>query len=231
MTSELPDWRTNGAGTRVRVALWLASEVGIGGVFTKAQLRLAFPEVEQVDRRMRDLRRYGWEIDSSDATLELGELRLVAIGQPVWDADVAPAERESRLSNKQRREILAADNYMCVFCGVAAGDRYADRPGQTARLLVVKTGTSKQEAVFHTCCEACKPTAIEMRDDPDFLQAVHSLRQGEVVKLARWIDQGFRDRSRAEKMWARYLKLPPGARDESANFIRASAEQVEWPER
>lgn len=55
----VPDWRTHQAGTRVRVALWLHSEVPVGSSFTKAQLRDAFPGVEQVDRRMRDLRASG----------------------------------------------------------------------------------------------------------------------------------------------------------------------------
>ncbi len=58
----VPDWRDGTLGTRVRVALWLASEVGEGGTFRKQQLRDAMPGVEQIDRRMRDLRPAGWEI-------------------------------------------------------------------------------------------------------------------------------------------------------------------------
>lgn len=56
MTSDGLDWRDGALGTRVRVALWLRDEVGVGNVFSKAALRAAITGAEQVDRRMRDLR-------------------------------------------------------------------------------------------------------------------------------------------------------------------------------
>jgi hypothetical protein len=60
-------------------ALWLAAEVGEGGVFTKEQVRQAFPGISQADRRIRDLRDYGWVIhtNTDDASLASGEQRLV----------------------------------------------------------------------------------------------------------------------------------------------------------
>jgi hypothetical protein len=56
----LPKWNdpTLRAGTRIRTALWLISEVGVGNSFTKEQHRAAFSGVAQADRRMRDLRDY-----------------------------------------------------------------------------------------------------------------------------------------------------------------------------
>src|SRR5437660_369339 len=83
----VPDWRTSGSGARVRVALWLFSEVGASGTFTKADLREAFPGVEQIDRRMRDLRPEGWVITTyqEDRSLDVDELRLVEVGGAVWE--------------------------------------------------------------------------------------------------------------------------------------------------
>src|SRR3954447_17133914 len=83
----VPDWRTSTAGTRVRAALWLVEVVGVGNHFTKAELREAFPGVEQVDRRMRDLRDDSWVIATNreDRSLELDELRFVSMGGRVWE--------------------------------------------------------------------------------------------------------------------------------------------------
>ena len=47
VAADLPDWRDQSFGTRVRVALWLASQVGEGGTFSSQDLRAAMPGVEQ----------------------------------------------------------------------------------------------------------------------------------------------------------------------------------------
>jgi hypothetical protein len=84
---ELPDWTSSKMGTMVRAALWLVTKVGEGNVFTREQLRAAFPETAQVDRRVRDLRDHGWVIDTNreDPTLSFGESRFVHAGAPVWE--------------------------------------------------------------------------------------------------------------------------------------------------
>ena len=79
----------------VRGALWLLQVVGEGNTFTKNQLRDAFPGVSQVDRRIRDLRDYGWVVYSSteDASLLREDQRFVKAGVPVWDPKARRAER------------------------------------------------------------------------------------------------------------------------------------------
>ena len=78
----LPKWNDPAlkAGTMIRTALWLISEIGVGNSFTKGQHREAFSGVTQADRRLRDLRDYGWIIDTSaeDVTLNPEEQRFVA---------------------------------------------------------------------------------------------------------------------------------------------------------
>lgn len=91
------------AGAMVRGALWLAREIGEGHIFTKEQVRRTFPGISQIDRRIRDLRDYGWVIHTSsdDARLRIDEQRLVKIGVPVWDSKArrAAAPRASRPRN------------------------------------------------------------------------------------------------------------------------------------
>ena len=110
----IPDWRTSKSGTRIRVALWLVSEVGPGGTFTKTQLREAFPAVEQIDRRMRDLREHGWVISTyrEDRSLAPDELRLVTVGGHVWDKAHRGASRRA-LTENERRQVLARDGFSC----------------------------------------------------------------------------------------------------------------------
>lgn len=54
MTHTLPKWSdpTLKAGTLVRTALWLLSEVSVGKSFTKEQHRRGFADILQADRRM-----------------------------------------------------------------------------------------------------------------------------------------------------------------------------------
>src|SRR4051794_14992723 len=110
----LPDWRDSSAGGRVRAALWLATEVGEGGTFTKAQLRTAFPNVEQIDRRVRDLRPEGWLILTfqEDRSLQQDELRLSAIGGHVWEPGYRSAAKAA-VSEKERQAAFLADDFQC----------------------------------------------------------------------------------------------------------------------
>src|SRR3954471_6605661 len=109
-----PDWRKSTAAARVRVALWLHSHVKVGGTFTKAQLREAFPNVEQVDRRMRDLRPEGWEILTfqEDRSLEPDELRLKTIGGRVWERGYR-SKAKAAVSDRERQAAFLADDYQC----------------------------------------------------------------------------------------------------------------------
>ncbi|MET8717756.1 hypothetical protein ABZV52_31895 [Streptomyces sp. NPDC004735] len=96
---QLPDWTDQKMATRVRTALWLATEVGEGNVYTKEQLGAAFPDVAQVDRRVRELRDYGWVIATNrdDPSLTSHEARFVQAGDPVWEPGArARALRERR---------------------------------------------------------------------------------------------------------------------------------------
>ena len=153
----LPAWQSSTAGARIRAALWLAQEIGEGGTFRKAQLRAAFPSVEQIDRRMRELREDGWVFATNreDLALASDELRLVRIGGAVWDKSYRRA-RTSSISANDRKAAFAADGFACRHCGVAAGEPFADDPIRIAKLSVARSPT-RNHAVWLPSATAVSP--------------------------------------------------------------------------
>lgn len=121
----LPSWTDTKYGTMKRAALWLVTVVGEGNVFTKEDVKGAFPGVSQADRRVRDLRDHGWQIDTNreDAGLGQHEQRFVKPGLPVWEPGKA-AKPGTSVTQTQRRDVLARDGHLCRSCGIAPGEEY-----------------------------------------------------------------------------------------------------------
>jgi hypothetical protein len=66
-----------------KVAEYLVTHVGQGNVFHWLDVKHAFPDVGQIDRRGRQLRDHGWVITTyrEDPRLAQDEVRLDKIGQ------------------------------------------------------------------------------------------------------------------------------------------------------
>lgn len=143
-------------------AAWLKEHVGAGGVFTKEALRSAFPNVTQIDRRVRDLRACGWVIDTrrEDPALSAAEMRLVKIGDLT-----RPPEQ---VSAKERRRALLSAAYSCVLCGAAGGSTYADARHVRVILQVVPTGKNSGLVV---CCSRCRVHGESLTDERSGLSA------------------------------------------------------------
>ncbi|GAA4687327.1 hypothetical protein GCM10025780_37780 [Frondihabitans cladoniiphilus] len=204
-------------GTMVRSALWLLDVVGEGNIFTKEQLRSAFPGVSQVDRRVRDLRDYGWVMDTNsvDATLTADEQRFVTAGVEVWDpvARRAVEHRQASVSAKQRAAVFAADSYQCVLCGVAGGESYIDNQSETAVLAVTRRevtlsdGTPSVQLV--TECKRCRsglrgtgPNQIDVE------QLLVELSEEDLERLSRWARRGRRSATSLDKAWNALRRMP-----------------------
>lgn len=218
----VPDWRTAQAGARVRVALWLHTEVGPQGTFTKAQLRNAFPNVEQIDRRMRDLRPEGWIITTyrEDRSLTPDELRLVEEGGPVWQRGYR-SRQATAVTDKERRAIFAADNYACAYCGITGGESYPDDALRTAKLTLSRvTPLHGGPPQLITACDRCHVAA---RDEPPpvghLLAEVDALDEQQRQRLCTWVKQGARKQAPEEHLWARYRRLPRDARQELEDYL------------
>jgi hypothetical protein len=197
------------------VALWLASAVGPGGTFTKSELRGAFPGVEQIDRRMRDLRAEGWIITTyrEDRSLAADELRLVAIGGRVWEPGYRPKASASTMSAKQRQEIFAADGFVCVYCGIGGGEVYPDDPLRTARLTIARAQPADDGAQrLATVCDRCHVGRPEDESGTALLRAVSELDPESRERLRAWILRGARERDPLAELWAAYRRLPASDR-------------------
>lgn len=214
------------AGGMVKGALWLVQCIGEGNTFTKNQLRQAFPGVSQIDRRIRDLRAYGWVIlsNTEDAGLLSDDQRFVRTGVEVWDpAARRAAASHTSISNRLRSETLARDGYMCTRCGIAGGDNYPDDSYQTAVLLVTRRELPRDSGAtaLVTECKRCRAGKIDDSNNPDdVVEAVQRLDPADQRRFLRWIEHGRRPLA-IERAWSDYLRLPASARDS----VRQSLQQ------
>ena len=217
----LPKWNDPNlkAGTRIRTALWLASDVGVGNIFTKGQHRDAFRDVTQADRRLRDLREYGWVIHTSaeDVALKQDEQRLVSIGLPVWERGVRRSSMKEAPTAKTRRAALADSDYQCQVCGIAGGERYIDAPHVSAVLSahrrVVNLLDGQSKAMFVAECKRCSAADEEkVIDLPAFLAEVRALHAADQLVFAGWAARG--RRSALDKAWTKFRRLPTNAQAE-----------------
>lgn len=213
----LPSWENTKMGTMKRAALWLVSEVGEGNVFTKAQLRDAFPEVSQIDRRMRDLRDHGWRIDTNreDLSLDAHEQRFVQMGEPVWEPGKA-TKASTVITATQRRDLLQQDGHLCRSCGIAPGQAYAGAY-EAAQLDVARRkvkrmdGTTAVELVIE--CNRCRVGGRGITADlGGVLERINHLPAFERKILAGWVSDDEREFSKLERLWGEYRALPAESR-------------------
>ena len=211
------------AGTMVRAALWLVQEVGEGNTFTKEQLRNAFPGVAQADRRVRDLRDFGWVLDTntSDATLSAEEQRFARRGVDVWDGEQRrSAERASdALSNKEREQVFASNGYQCVVCGVAGGEVYPDRPSETAVLAVSRRILERSDGVAETRlmteCKRCRSgAALRSYSLSEVRALLEELELEDLRRLRRWAARGARGTTSLDRAWNGLRTLPAAERSQ-----------------
>jgi hypothetical protein len=214
----LPSWQDPKLGTMKRAALWLIHEVGEGQVFTKAQLRDAFPGVAQADRRMRDLRDFGWQIDTNreDLSLDANEQRFVKAGIAVWEPGKATRKDSVVINVTQRREILSRDGHFCRSCGITPGQTYAGTY-EAAQLDIARRNIrlpgGSTEVQLVTECQRCRVGARGTTADlEDLLARLSELTAFERKILANWTSRDAREFSNLEQVWAGYRTLPADSR-------------------
>ncbi|MCX5125976.1 hypothetical protein [Streptomyces sp. NBC_00347] len=225
--ADIPSWRNGNLSTMARCALWLLTEVGVGEIFTKTQLREAFPETSQIDRRMRDLRDRGWRIATNrdDATLTPSEHRFVEKGAEVWKPGQSKVKAAAVISAPQRREILDRDDHLCRVCGIAAGEAY-EGGMETAQLdlarrEVIRPGGGVTVELV-TECRRCRIGGRgRLTDVSGVLGRLEQMSQVEREHFAQWVAVDRRDFSLLERMWGEYRSLPA----ESRGTVRQALEQ------
>jgi hypothetical protein len=211
-----------------RGALWLVTVVGEGNVFTKAQLREAFPDVAQIDRRLRDLRDHGWRIDTSrdDPSLLQQEQRFVTRGADVWIPGKSKAPKhKSSLTAAQRAKVMHDDNNLCRSCGIGAGEAYEDGGGiETAKLNVARRKVLLADGAEYQLVTECKRCGTGGGPDREvdlgaLLELVENLAPLEQRLFAKWMAADQRSFSPIEKVWGIYRTLPYESRAAVAQAI------------
>lgn len=213
----LPSWTDEKFGTMKRAALWLVTVVGEGNVFTKEDVKAAFPGVSQADRRVRDLRDHGWQIDTNREDVALGqhEQRFVKPGAPVWEPGKATKSGTS-ISQTQRRDVLTRDGHLCRSCGIGPGETYAGTY-EAAQLdiarRVVKQPHGGEGVELVAECNRCRVGGRGQATDLGaVLERVARLGGLERKLLLGWIAEDKREFSAAERLWAEYRTLPEESR-------------------
>lgn len=215
----LPSWRDTGIGSMARAALWLVQEVGEGNIFTKAELREAFPDVAQIDRRIRDLRDHDWKISPSreDPTLRQQEQRFVAQGAEVWIPGKSKAPKhKASLTAAQRAKVLDEDGYVCRTCGIAAGEAYEEGIDQAvlnvARRQVIQPNGDMAYQLITECKRCGVGSSGRQADLGRVMEQAAALSPMEQRVLRAWIAADRRSLSPLDKLWGQYRTLPEAAR-------------------
>ncbi|MEE1796759.1 hypothetical protein PUR28_39265 [Streptomyces sp. BE308] len=214
----LPSWQDKKFGTMKAAALWLLTVVGKGNVFTKEEVKNAFPGVAQADRRVRDLRDYGWQIDTHREDPQLGqhEQRFVEQGQPVWEPGKATKD-STAITDTQRRKVLAADGNHCRSCGITPGQTFAGS-FEAAQLDIarrkVKQPDGSRQVQLVAECNRCRVGGRGLEADPDAVIAGLSKLGGlQLQMLKDWVVADEREFGEVERIWADFRTLPADSRD------------------
>ncbi|CAM5379147.1 hypothetical protein SALBM135S_06909 [Streptomyces alboniger] len=225
----MPSWTDPKLGTMKRAGLWLVSVVGEGNIFTKEDVKTAFPGVSQADRRVRDLRDHGWLISTNreDASLGQHEQRFVKQGEPVWLPGKGTRPGTS-ITQTRRREVLAQDGHFCRSCGIAPGELYAGTH-ESAQIDIARrvvrqpNGREKTELVAE--CNRCRVGGRgAVADLGEMLKRAESLSALDRRMLSVWMVRDQREFSAAETFWAEYRTLPEESRAKIRDVLKPAAD-------
>jgi 5-methylcytosine-specific restriction endonuclease McrA len=226
-----PLWQDSSVGAKKRVAHYLATEVGEGNVFSFQDVRRAIPNIEQLGRRMRELREVGWRILSYKDTTQLqpDELLLHGVGERIWEPGYRWPSR--RLSAATRRKVFERDGQRCMVCGIDLGAEYPDRLGVVARPTVghwvpKERGGTDDLSNLRAECHLCNESSRDLTDAPvdvDLLKRrIRELTRGDKQLLASWMLGGRRTFTKPEQLWAEYNQLSQPDRDDVREALSAS---------
>ncbi|MFF0017089.1 hypothetical protein [Streptomyces sp. NPDC005374] len=213
----MADERPVRRSSKVKVAEFLAG-IGEDTVFTKFQLFDGVPGVAQVDRRMRDLRDLGWQIDNykTDPRLQPDQYRLTTIGTRIDLGEQPKQSPRQRISPARRREALERAGHLCQTCGTRAGERYPDSD-QTAVLSVrfidptppVDTDVANLSVECQQCIAGIRAAGAASSPKPDdVLTRTLSLNSREEKRrLYRLMQSGRPERDEVDLIFAGWLRL------------------------
>ena len=240
---EIPDYSNPATGgSMIRAACWLASEIGEGNLFTKEALRAALPGVAQIDRRVRDLRKFGWVIEEARTGSGLGasEQRLAKIGVHVWEKEARDKAKVPTISAKVREEVFHRDGHACRRCGIAAGEPFDDDGTVLARLTAGHVypdslGSKATASDLITTCQRCNESVQNQTRNyyslDQLLMRIETLSEEDRQELSSWIISDRRSVSLGEKIWRDFRQLPAVERTKFAQKLQSGKRaKIESPQ-
>jgi hypothetical protein len=214
-------------GAERKIAAWLAFNKRVGETFTFREIREALGrEVantdEHLQRRLRQLRKDGWEIPSGkyDPNVGASGYRLDKMG---WHpAQGARPRDESKVSEADRRKVFERDGNRCVLCGVGAGEPYPDEPTRRAVLTVGHRrpgafqgsgSLSNLQAECARCNEPARAGTAAVEEYTAVEYAVRELPTRDKRSLLEWLREGRRIPSRLDVVHDRVRRLSHDERE------------------
>jgi len=206
-----------------RVAEFIAS-VGEGNKFKKMELFAAVEGVSQADRRMRDLREMGWEIDNYKVNPNISpdEYLIKKIGVRIDLGEPRPKSARKSITGPKRRRIFERDGHTCQVCGAPAGVPFPDDPSRVAILtighIVPKAwGGPDDDGNLRAECQRCGDESRNITKKPPtadevLVRAQHVGSLKEKRRLFGWMQAGRRSLDDTEDIFNDWAKLPHAQR-------------------
>ncbi|WP_435157138.1 HNH endonuclease [Amycolatopsis sacchari] len=224
-------------GAERRIAAWLAYHKAVGDTFTTSELRAELGEddvpndQEHFQRRLRELRKDGWDIPSVkyDRNLEVGFYRVDKLG---WHPGLGTPrpKKQSVVDAVTARKVFDRDGRRCKGCGVGHGEPHPRNNNKPAVMTVghVKAGIfggpgdlSNLRTECTICNEPLRSDAMEPPSIDEMSSAMRNLRAGELRDIATWIEAGYRVRSRADEFYDNFRAMAPGDQERIAAALMA----------
>lgn len=213
-------------GAERRIASFLWFKLNVGDLFTMKRLREELGDgegaeaAEQLNRRLRSLRKDGWILDSikNDRSLPTDAYRLEKKGKKIWLGE--PRENKS-ISQRTRRLVFDRDGYRCVLCGVGGSEPYPGEPDSKAKLTVghrlaqERSGSINLDNLRTECARCNEPLRHELRNPEsldEVLAEIQILRKTDLQLLLEWMQSGTRSRSKLDRVYDRARMLSPAER-------------------
>lgn len=231
-------WENTKIGSKKRVAFYLATQVREGGFFTIDDMRDTIRTadgkgIDEIDRRIRELREVGWIIRNYKtlATLAPNELFLETVGDRVWEKDYK-TPRSTTLSASARAAVYARDGKRCAVCGIDFGDEYADlaalglhtkaRPTighWTPRERGGSDDLTNLRPECHLCNEQARNLTLTPVDVALLKRQIAELKRDDKRKLSSWLLTSRRTFTELERVWSEINKLPTNDRDDIKQYV------------